>query len=216
MRNERGGEIGLGNFHPPHGTRHVAARGHPIPQLVEAVGQVLFEPPDGLAVDACRAPAGLHSLVGLPHLTFADGEGPLWFRPDPPTCVAARGCRVVLGRMGQPLCFSHYEPSSLLRADPPPCPASVLSRSWGLHLRFFLRTGATGSRVPHKSLHRTHATFMPDAARAVNRHPPKLVPQQRLHRGFDLVPMLSTRDAAAVGGLKPAPVRRVIERDQRT
>ncbi|HEX9262195.1 MAG TPA: hypothetical protein VF893_06665 [Candidatus Bathyarchaeia archaeon] len=45
---------------------------------------------------------------------------------------------------------SHYEPSSLIRATPPPCPASVLSSSWGLHLDFSLSIGTTASHVPRK------------------------------------------------------------------
>jgi hypothetical protein len=61
-----------------------------------------------------------------------------------------------------------------LQATPPLCPASVLSRSWGHHLRFSLNIGATDSHVPHQSLYQVHAAFMPDAAWAVNRSPPDL------------------------------------------
>src|SRR4030042_1218647 len=63
------------------------------------------------------------------------------------------------------------ETSTLLRVGPSPCSASVLSLSWVLHLSFSLTIGTTGSRVPHKSLIQVHATFMPDAAQAVNRFP---------------------------------------------
>ena len=63
------------------------------------------------------------------------------------------------------------KPSSLLRATPPLCPASVLSLSWGLHLSFSLNIRTTGSHVPHKSLDQVHATFMPSTAQAVNRSP---------------------------------------------
>src|SRR4030042_3324088 len=63
------------------------------------------------------------------------------------------------------------ETSTLLRVGPPPCSASVLSLSWVLHLSFSLIIGTTGSHVPHKSLDQVHATFMPDAAQAVNRFP---------------------------------------------
>ncbi len=75
----------------------------------------------------------------------------------------------------QPLCSSSItEPSSLLRVAPPLCSASVLSLLWGLHLSFSLNIGATGSHVPNISLDQVHATFMPDAAWAVNRSPPDL------------------------------------------
>ena len=66
------------------------------------------------------------------------------------------------------------EASSLLRAVPPLCSASVLSSSWDLHLDFSLSIRTTGSHVPHESQNHVHATFMPDAARAINRHPPNL------------------------------------------
>lgn len=43
-------------------------------------------------------------------------------------------------------------------------------------LSFSLGIGATGSRVPHESLIRSHAAFMPDVARAEIRSPPGLIP----------------------------------------
>ena len=61
------------------------------------------------------------------------------------------------------------------------------------HLSFSLGIGATGSHVPRKSLTQSHAAFMPDAARAAIRPPPRLVPGQRLLPGFDIVDTLSTR-----------------------
>jgi hypothetical protein len=42
---------------------------------------------------------------------------------------------------------------------------------WVFHLNFSLNIGTTGSHVPHKSLVQVRATFMPDAAQAVNRFP---------------------------------------------
>ena len=61
--------------------------------------------------------------------------------------------------------------SSLLRVVPPPCLAAVLSRLWGLHLRFPLNIETTGSHVPPKSLDQVHAISMPDAAQTINRLP---------------------------------------------
>ena len=87
---------------------------------------------------------------------------------------------------------AHYGPSSLLRLAPPLYPALVLWRSWGFHLRLSLSIGVTGSHVLHKSLDRLHAASMPDAAPAVNRLPPVLIPRERLHRGFDIIYTLST------------------------
>ncbi len=59
--------------------------------------------------------------------------------------------------------------STLLRAAPPLCSASVLSPLWDHHLRFSLRIGATGSHVPHKSLNHVHATLTPGATQAISR-----------------------------------------------
>src|SRR3954462_2887164 len=82
--------------------------------------------------------------------------------------------------------------STLLRAHPPLCPASVLWPSWVFHLGFSLNIEATGSQVPCSSQDRTRATLMPDATLAVSGSPPALIPEQRLLPGFDVVPMLST------------------------
>src|SRR5215467_12623081 len=78
-------------------------------------------------------------------------------------------------------------PSSLLRAFPPLCSASVL---WPLRLLtawvspFDIR--ATGSCVPCQSLSQSHAAFMPDAGWAVGRLPPTLA------RGIDIQIPVST------------------------
>src|SRR5208283_3772824 len=45
---------------------------------------------------------------------------------------------------------SHYEPSSLLLAISPLCPASILSFSWGHHLNLSLTIGTTCSNVPRE------------------------------------------------------------------
>ena len=58
---------------------------------------------------------------------------------------------------------------------------------------FSLGIGAVGSHVPHESLDRARAAFMPAATWAGDRHPPGFIPGQRLDPGFDGIPMLSTR-----------------------
>jgi len=62
--------------------------------------------------------------------------------------------------------------SSLLRAVPPLCSASVLSPLRGLRLGLSLAIGTTGSKVPPMSLIRTRAVLMPGVARSVGRHRP--------------------------------------------
>ena len=77
--------------------------------------------------------------------------------------------------MIQPLCsISITETSSLIRAVPPLCAASVLSSLWVFHLDFSLFIGAVGSHVPHKSLCHVHAAFMPATTWTVCRYPPGL------------------------------------------
>src|SRR4051812_45686874 len=82
--------------------------------------------------------------------------------------------------------------STLLRAHPPLCPASVLWPSWVFHLGSSLNIEATGSQVPCSSQDWARATLMPDAALAVSGSPPALIPGQRLLPGFDVVHTLST------------------------
>ena len=74
--------------------------------------------------------------------------------------------------MTQPLCSIPITgTSTLIRAVPPLCAASVLSSLWGHHLDFSLNIETTGSHVLYKSLNQNHAAFMPSTAQAVNRSP---------------------------------------------
>ena len=50
-----------------------------------------------------------------------------------------------------------------------------------------LGIGTTGSHVPYESLVELRATYTPDAARAVFRTAPELIPQEGSPRGFDIV-----------------------------
>jgi hypothetical protein len=64
------------------------------------------------------------------------------------------------------------------------------------HLSFSLRIGTTGSPVPHRSLIRVLAAFMPGASGALSRPidgRPHLVPGTALLPGFDTVAVISTR-----------------------
>ena len=83
-------------------------------------------------------------------------------------------------------------PSTLIRDNPPLCPASVLSRLWVRHLRFSLNIGTTGSHVPHKSLDQVHAISMPGAAQTVNRLPLGLSCRPPSIRSFDAVSDITT------------------------
>jgi hypothetical protein len=60
-------------------------------------------------------------------------------------------------------------------------------------LSFSLHIGTTGSPVPHRSLIRVLAVFMPGASGALRRSRPHLIPQPSLHRGLDASWVISTR-----------------------
>src|ERR1019366_1258528 len=85
-----------------------------------------------------------------------------------------------------------YQASSLLRVRPSLCLASVLGSSWVHHLEFSLHIEAAGSHVPHKSLRRAHAAFMPVTTRAVSRHPSSFIPGPAQKPGFGDVYAFST------------------------
>jgi hypothetical protein len=58
---------GLRYLHRPHRRREVRARGHPVPDLVKVVLQVLLKRLDGHAVRPGRTAVRLHLPPGLPH-----------------------------------------------------------------------------------------------------------------------------------------------------
>ena len=130
-------------------------------------------------------------------------------------------------------------PSSLLQVAPSLYSTLVLSHLGCSPLCFSLSIGVTGSHVPHKSPDRTLATSMPDADRAVNRHLPDLSCGNETSAVLTSSPRFDTSSVvhlrstlrpipdqiefglflsrspqrllndAAVGGLKPPPVRRL-------
>ena len=82
--------------------------------------------------------------------------------------------------------------STLLRAHPPLCHASVLSPLGVVPLWLSLAIVTPGSHVPRESPDRDHAAFMPVTTESVSRFRLGWVPGQRLEPGFGDVPTLST------------------------
>jgi len=60
--------------HRGHRRREVTARGHPVPDLVQAAPQILLELPEGHPVHPWRAVVGLDLLVCLPDLPLRNVE----------------------------------------------------------------------------------------------------------------------------------------------
>lgn len=119
--------IRLGNLHKTHRWRHIAARGHAIPQLVEIASKPCLEILYALAI-ATRCPlSGSHLLIALPDPPFGDLK---WL------CLVRRifphvGCHSVQGSMTWPLRSTTITVASpLLRATPPLRLASVLWALW--------------------------------------------------------------------------------------
>jgi hypothetical protein len=228
--------IGLGYLDPPHSSRHVAARGQPIPQLIEVVRQVLFELLDRLTVDACRALIDLHSLIGFPHLTFGNGKRLCRIPRDPPVS----GCRAVLGWIGQPLRSSpitglrRYH--GLLRLCAPPryshthgITTCVSPFASGRQVPTFRTRACIEVTPPPCRMPPGPSTGTPRACPAVTipprfRHHPYAFDTSlavHLRSSLRLSPdrvspdLFPTRSpprllsAAAVGGLEPAPARRL-------
>jgi len=111
-------------------------------ELVEVVLPISLKVLDRLLIHARGPLVGLDPKVGLPDGSFGNIERLCFLQRNPPIA----GCSFVQSRTMPPLRSSAITaPSSLLRATPPLCPASVRWLSWGLHLSVSLRIRATGS-----------------------------------------------------------------------
>ncbi len=173
----------------PHGRWKVRARRHPIPDLVEIVLQVLLKRRQCLAVHPRSTAVRQNPLVRFPNELLRNAIR-LCFRHRFLPLLVDQHLRP---ESRAPSLHPGYRASTLLRARPSLRLASVLGSSRVFRLEFSLGIEAIGSHVPHKSLCRAHAALAPVITRAVSRHPPRLVPGQRLEPGFDDVPTLSTR-----------------------
>ena len=170
-------------LHAPHRPREVAPRGHPVPQLVEVVPQLLLEQADADRVHARRTLVGPdllprlrdEALVDLKRLHLRPGSAPAappltgWPRADP----GLHGPFAPAPLQGLPHYYEPFRPcaphrysaahgvrrlrSSLSRPGKPPLAVVI---------------GATGSPVPCQRLRRAHATSTPGTARAARRPPP--------------------------------------------
>ena len=126
---------------PTHGWRKVTSGRHPVPDPIEVLTQIPIEVLDGLPVDTSRPSVGLHLLVRLPHLAFGNTKRLCSIHGGHPLA----GCH--WRRMTTPLrSGSITEPSTLLRAPPPLCPASVLG-PWR-RLTAWVSPFASGRQVP--------------------------------------------------------------------
>jgi hypothetical protein len=165
--------IALWYVDPSHRWRKVAARRQTIPEFVEVVPKISLEVRNRLAVYASRPLVGSNPLVGFSHLPFRNVIRLCSVHEGPPVA----GCPQARAEQRNPFApaplqdLHHYY--GLLR----PCARiGTLTLIGSTYLDFSLSIGATGSRVPHRSLVQSHAASMPDAVWAVIRPSPRLVP----------------------------------------
>jgi hypothetical protein len=182
--------IVLRNVDPPYRRRKIAPGGHPVPQLVEVVRKISLKVGNRLPINPSRSLVGLHLLESFPDFPFRNVERLCLVHRAPPVTGwlwATAEQRCPFGPVPLQNLQPYYGP---LR----PCASHRYSSPYGFcRLDVSLYIGATGSHVPYKSLIRLRAAYMPDAARAVFRTAPELVPGENHTPGFDIVYGISTR-----------------------
>src|SRR6266581_1617039 len=160
---------GLRYLHCPHRRREVRARRHPVPDLIEAVPQILLEVLDGHAVRPGGTAVRLHALPRLPHQALGYVKR-LSFRtrhahssPPGPRPVA----RANKPQMSRPLRSAPITgTSALLRAGPPARAATVLSALRFLPLGALPLAPATSRGTVSARAFPTFRTQAADRARA--------------------------------------------------
>ena len=185
----------------PHRRREVTTRAHPVPQLVEVGPQVNLERREGLLVDSRRSPVRLDPQPGLPHgllrygKRLQPGRGHRLIPPKRLTAVHARIARPLrspritrVHRYYGPIrpCASHrlLNPSQFHLLEALAVPASHLHRPRYRGDRF-----PSSARTPGLCSRRLHAGH-----HLANRQAPaRLIPEQRLDPGFDVIDTLTTR-----------------------
>ena len=152
----------------PHRRRKIRPRRHPIPDLVEVA---LRDPSRTPPASRRPRPQRLGSpspACRLPRRVASECRTAL---PQPPAPPLAGWPRTSAGQSGP------FAPPALpgfiaTTSRPPLCPASVLCSSRFGHLDFSLCIAAQVLTFRTRAWSELRAAFMPDAARAVSRHPP--------------------------------------------
>src|SRR3954469_8219541 len=115
--------ISLRDVYTSHGRREIASRAHPIPDPIEILTLISIEVLKGLLVYPRRTPVRLHLPIRFPYIAFSNTKRLGSIHADHPLA----GCPLDRDRMTTPLRSSPITgPSSLIRASPPLCSASVL------------------------------------------------------------------------------------------
>jgi hypothetical protein len=134
---------------PPHRWRKVAARRHTIPESVEVVPKISLKVRNRLAVYASRPLAGSNPLIGFPTSLFGMSYGFALSMRVLPSPVALRPEL----NNATPSLQPHYRTFITTTGCSAPVPrVGTLILIGSTYLDFSLSIGATGSRVPHRSL----------------------------------------------------------------
>jgi hypothetical protein len=182
-------------FHRLHRGWEVAARGHPIPDLVEVPLEILLEVLDRAAVHSRCALVGLHLPIGFPHLLLRNVERLArclqLVHSAPPGAPPVD--QMNQPQMTQPLGSTPVTGASwLLRAGPPARPATVLNPSQfrllgGLPVATLAGSRCRGapSHVPCESSRSGSRRLHAGHRLASQRAPARLLPRAQDLYGFD-------------------------------
>jgi hypothetical protein len=110
-------------IHEAHGRRKIAARGHPIPDLVQVVLQVLLARLEALPVHTGRPAVRLYPAIRLPHGLLGNIK---WLCLEHELLPDQRVGSSLGQNQSAPSLHQRYPASTVLRADPSPSGALVL------------------------------------------------------------------------------------------
>src|SRR5664280_950206 len=157
-------------LHRPHRRWKVAARRHPIPDLVQVPFQVPFKVRNRLLIDPCRSLVRFYSFIRLPDLPLGNTER---------LCLTHRLLPFLVGSLNfgsitQPLRSIPFRELPRYYGLFRPWSPLPYSRPRGSSTcGFSVRIGVPGSHVPLNRPRQAQATSMPDAASVRKQAPPK-------------------------------------------
>ena len=164
-------------LHRPHRRRKVAARRHPIPDLVQVPFQVSFEIRYRLLVDPCRSVVRFYSFIRLPDLPLGNTERLCLTHRLLPLLVGTLNFGPITQPLGSILFPGLHRYYGLFRPwSPLPYSRPRGSSTCG----FSVRIGVPGSHVPLDRLSASSGHLHAGCHPVRKQASPGLIPQQRL------------------------------------
>ena len=184
-------------LHRPHRRREVRARGHPIPDPIQIVLQILLELLERTAVHTRRTLIGLHLLdrpPTPPASKYRTAFPPASARPSQLLPGMARLTERTQPRMTRPLRSTPITEgfiTTMSRSASTPRNGTqrlTVSAACARSLSPPTRTDSVATCLPTfraKAADRAHVASMPDTAWPVSGYPPDSSQEHALHPGFD-------------------------------